>query len=128
MQPTTSGIAAIRAMVRILGRDSEPFASPLVVAMFIRPTNTAESSSVPVPTFVSCCGGFVYECRNQRDTSKSRFLVEFWILHSLGGTCGYGLANVKSTPLGQPCDTYDLKVTFLTGVGVEKLENLAGAL
>src|ERR1700761_8275830 len=73
MQPTTKGMAAIRANVRIFGRDSEPFASPFVVAMFIRPTNTAEA--------------------------------------------------LRST-----CDTYDLRVTFLTGLGVEKLENLAGAL
>jgi hypothetical protein len=36
-------------------------------------------ASVPVLTFVSCRGGFVYECQNQRDTSKYRFLVWFWI-------------------------------------------------
>jgi alkanesulfonate monooxygenase SsuD/methylene tetrahydromethanopterin reductase-like flavin-dependent oxidoreductase (luciferase family) len=41
MQPITTGIAAIRAQVRIFGRDSEPFTVALVVAMFIRPTNTA---------------------------------------------------------------------------------------
>ena len=40
-QPTTTGMAAMRAKVRIFGRDSEPFAAPLVVAMFIRLTNTA---------------------------------------------------------------------------------------
>jgi hypothetical protein len=44
MQPITTGMAAIRAQVRILGIDSEPFAVPLVVAMFIRPSNTAAAS------------------------------------------------------------------------------------
>src|ERR1700722_6571699 len=83
MQPTTSGIAAIRAKVRMLGRESEVFAHPLVVAMFIRPTNTAETSGVPIQTFA------------QR-------------------SCGYRVANVKSAPPGQPCDTYDLLVTSLT--------------
>src|ERR1700689_1856259 len=68
MQPTTTGIAAIRAQVRMLGRDSELFAHPLVVAMFMRPTNTAGA---------------------------------------------YGVANVKSTSPGQPCDTYDFQVTLL---------------
>src|SRR5579862_1015465 len=34
-------------------------------------------SSVPVLTFVSCRGGFIYECQNQRDTRKHKFLVEF---------------------------------------------------
>jgi hypothetical protein len=33
-------MAAIRAQVRIFGSDSELFAVVLVVAMFIRPTNT----------------------------------------------------------------------------------------
>src|SRR5205814_4522756 len=32
-------------------------------------------ASVPVLTFVSCRGAFVYECQNQRDTSKYRILV-----------------------------------------------------
>src|SRR5215470_14851244 len=36
-------------------------------------------ASVPVLTFVSCRRGFVYECQNQRDTSKNRILVWFWI-------------------------------------------------
>src|SRR5579872_1442468 len=63
MQPTTIGMAAIRAKVRILGRDNEPFASPLVVAMFMR---------LPIPP----------------------------------------------PPQGQPCDTYDLQLTFLTLPGV----------
>jgi hypothetical protein len=40
MQPITTGMAAIRAQVRIFGSDSELFAGVLVVAMFIRPTNT----------------------------------------------------------------------------------------
>src|SRR5690242_21191883 len=41
MQAITTGIAAIRAQVRMFGMDSAPFfAVPLVVAMFIRPTNT----------------------------------------------------------------------------------------
>jgi hypothetical protein len=62
-----------------LGRDSDVFAHPLVVAMFMRPTNTAEAPSVPVLTFVPCRGGSIYECQNQRDTSKYKFLVEFWI-------------------------------------------------
>jgi hypothetical protein len=44
MQPTTTGMAAILAQVRMLGRDSELLATPLVVAMFIRPSNTAEAS------------------------------------------------------------------------------------
>src|SRR5579872_6139952 len=79
MQPTTTGMAAILAQVRIFGRESELLAHPLVVAMFIRPTNTARAS-VPVLTFVSCCGGFVYECQNQRDTSKYKYLKrdEIW--------------------------------------------------
>src|SRR6516162_1190660 len=35
-------------------------------------------ASVLVLTFVSSRGGFVYECQNQRDTSKYRILVWFW--------------------------------------------------
>src|SRR5271155_1644738 len=97
MQPTTTGMAAILAQVRMLGRDSEVFAHPLVVAMFIRPTNTAEASSIPVLTFAI-------------------------------RTSGYGSANVKSAPLGQPCDRYDLLVTSLARLGVEKLGNPARAL
>jgi hypothetical protein len=43
MQPITTGMAAIRAQVRIFGMDSEPF--PVrVVAMFIYPSNTAAAS------------------------------------------------------------------------------------
>src|SRR5205814_5702099 len=37
------------------------------------------TSSVPFLTFVSCRGGFVYECQKQRDTSKYQILVWFWI-------------------------------------------------
>ena len=36
-------------------------------------------TSVPVLTFVSYRGGFVYECQNQRDTGKCWILVWFWI-------------------------------------------------
>jgi hypothetical protein len=36
-------------------------------------------ASVPVLTFVSYRGTFVYECQNQRDTSKYKILVWFWI-------------------------------------------------
>jgi len=36
-------------------------------------------TSVPVLTFVAYRGEFVYECQNQRDTSKYSFLVWFWI-------------------------------------------------
>jgi hypothetical protein len=32
-------------------------------------------SSVPVLTFVSCRGGYFYECQNQRDTSNHMILV-----------------------------------------------------
>jgi hypothetical protein len=39
MQPITTGIAAIRAQVRIFGSD-RPFDCVLVVAMSIRLTNT----------------------------------------------------------------------------------------
>src|SRR5665213_2057554 len=42
MQPITTGIAAIRASVRIFGRD-RVLVGPRVVAMFIRLTNTAEA-------------------------------------------------------------------------------------
>jgi len=36
-----------------------------------------DGASVPVLTFVSCCGGLVYECQNQRDTRKYGILVRF---------------------------------------------------
>jgi len=36
-------------------------------------------ASVPVLTFVSYRGAFVYECQNQKDTSKRWILVWFWI-------------------------------------------------
>jgi hypothetical protein len=42
MQPTTTGMAAMRAMVRIFGRDSAEFAARLVVTV-IRLTNTARA-------------------------------------------------------------------------------------
>ena len=34
------------------------------------------TASVPVLAFVSCRGGFVYECQNQGDTSKCMILVK----------------------------------------------------
>jgi hypothetical protein len=41
--------------------------------------HSCKDAGVPVLTFVSCLGGFVYECQNQRDTSKYKILVLFWI-------------------------------------------------
>jgi hypothetical protein len=32
-------------------------------------------TSVPIATFVSCCGTSFYECRNQKDTGKTMILV-----------------------------------------------------
>src|SRR5271170_4287780 len=56
-------------------------------------------TSVPVLTFVSRCGGFVYECQNQRDTKKNEILVWFLDLTFALRTRGDTEANIKSTTL-----------------------------
>src|SRR3954451_1483623 len=78
-QPTTTGMAAIRATVRIFGMD-RLFGCPLVVAMFIRLTNT---------------GG------------------------ALRSTLG------RTGAVGD--EAYITPNPHLAGLGVEKLEDLAGA-
>src|SRR5581483_6222217 len=52
-------------------------------------------TGVPVLTFVSSGGSFVYECQNRRDTSKKyQILAWLWIWHSLGGL----VASLKRMP------------------------------
>src|SRR5947209_7334364 len=58
------------SLVRTFRRSRVPLSSTV-----LRTSDT----SVPFLTFVSCRGGFVYECQKQRDTSKYQILVWFWI-------------------------------------------------
>jgi hypothetical protein len=50
-----------------------------LTSLVIARSEATKQSSVPVLTFVSCCSDLVYECQNQRDTSKILILVRFRI-------------------------------------------------
>ena len=57
-----------------------PYFSSIDAAASLRlqvddPMRETKQAGVPVLTFVSCRGGFGYECQNQRDTSNHMILV-----------------------------------------------------
>src|SRR5580698_2281508 len=54
--------------------------------------------SDPILTFASLRSGHFCECQNQRTANEYKFLVEFWIWHSLDEPAARWVANVKSTP------------------------------
>src|ERR1700739_3591868 len=94
MQPITTGMAAIRAQVRIFGRDSEVLVVPLVVAMFIRPTNTG--------TAARSTGAGVDVARDVRMTPLTRLRVEK--LEDLPRTLGADARNLAEVGDRGPLD------------------------
>jgi len=93
-------------------------------------------TSVPILTFVSYRGGFVYECQNQGDTSKYWILVWFWILTLASRTRGNTEASVKTnhTSARSKVNDYDALRDYLKQqklaefvLSFEQIEEVIGA-
>src|SRR5258708_7393675 len=103
MQAITTGMAAIRAQVRIFGTDSEPFAV-LVVAMFIRPSNTAPASGSTALTQIIRRRRHAYDSLTPAGPDLARLGMEK--LENLAGAFGTDARNLAEVGDRGPLDLF----------------------